>query len=347
MKRAITGTSAVARASLALLLAGTVTAAPVRAESVAEFYSGKQVSILLGTGPGRTYDLYARLLAKHMARHIPGNPTMIVQYMRGAGGLKATNHMYNVAPQDGTALATLFASLPGLQLTKPDAARYDARKFNWIGAFSATVSVLSVMDGAPATTLDDAKRTEVAIGSIGRNNSTYQFPALVNHVLGTRFKLISGYPSGAEIYKAMEAGEVHGYAPVWLSLAATKADWLRSGRVKVLVQGGLKKLAALPDVPLLVDLAKTEDERRMVVYDGAGAILGRSLLTTPGVPPDRLAALEAAFVATVSDPEYLADAKRQNLPISYSSKAEVVESVEQILSTPPALIERIKTVFGG
>ena len=204
---------------------------PSRADAVADFYRSKTITIVLGTGPGRTYDLYARMLANNMSRHIPGKPTMVIQYMRGAGGLKATNYVYNAALQDGTVMATLFASLPLLQKLRPKAAKYDALKFNWLGAYSRTVNVIAVMSNAPATTLADAMKTEVVIGSIGKGNTTYQWPALVNSVLGTKFKIVSGYRSGGAIYKAMESGEVHGYAPVWLSLTSTKAAWLRDKKV--------------------------------------------------------------------------------------------------------------------
>ena len=333
-------------APLACLLASGVAVGPAAADEVADFYKGKQVTIVLGTGPGRTYDLYARLLARHMQKRIPGRPNMLVQYMEGGGGLTATNHMYNAAPKDGTYIATLFGTLPSEQLTKPNVARYDARNFNWLGAFSSATNVVAVMNDAPATTVEGIKEKEVVIGSIGRGNSTYQFPALINHIVGTKFKLISGYPSGAEIYKAMESGEVHGYAPIWLSLTATKTDWLDSGRIKVLVQGGPVKLARLPNVPLLIEFAKTDEQRRMVLFQSAGSVLAHSALAPPGVPADRLKALEEAFAKTVADPEYLADAAKQKLPISFTSKAKVVESVEQILSTPAALIETMKKVTG-
>lgn len=320
--------------------------APASADAVADFYRGKTVSIVLGTGPGRTYDLYARLLATHMSRHIPGQPTMIVQYMGGAGGLKATNYVYNAAPRDGTVIATLFGSLPSLEKLRPEAAKYVSEKFNWLGAFSRIVNVVAVMNNAPATTLDDAKKREVVIGSIGRGNSTYQWPAMMNAILGTKFKIVSGYRSGGAIYKAMESGEVHGYAPVWLSLSATKAAWLKEKKVMVLAQMGLNKIDELPDTPLMLDLAKTEEDKALVRFLASGSPLGRAALTTPGVPADRLAALRGAFEATMKDPAYLADAKAKKLLIAPSSRAEVEAAVKQIVNTPPAQLARIKTILG-
>lgn len=328
----------------ALIIFGAAPAA--HADAVADYYQGRQVSILLGTGPGRTYDLYARMLANRMVNHIPGKPRAIVQYMPGAGGLKATNYLYNAAPKDGSVIATLFATLPSIKLFKPDAAKYDPLKFSWLGAFSRTVSVLIVGKGAPAASLADARKREVVIGSIGKGNTTYQFPALINGAFGTKFKIISGYRSGGAIYKAMDSGEVHGYAPVWLSVVATKAAALKAGDIKVLVQGGLTKLAELPDVPLLLDLAETEEQRTMIRFLSAGAPLGRAAVAPPGLPRDRHAALTGALAATVKDPAYLAAAKKLRLSVAFTSRDDTVAAVRQIMQTPPATVARIKKVMG-
>ena len=332
----------------ALVFAGLIAvpmSAPTAADSVADFYRGKQITILLGTGPGRTYDIYARLLAEHMQRHIPGNPKMIVQYMRGGGGLKATNHMYNVAPKDGTVIATLFDTLPILQRLKPDAARYDSAKFGWVGAFSRTVSVLIANSNAPATTIDAAKKAEITFGSIGKNNSTYWWPALVNNVLGTKFKIVSGYRSGSEIYIAMERGEVHAFAPVWLSVTATKADWLKTGKIKILTQLGTDPIADLKDVPMAVDLAKSPEGKQVLKFLAASSPLGRSILTPPGIPADRLAALRDALTKTLRDPAFLAEAKTRKLPIIPYTAAQLEAAVAEVLATSPALLERIRKAF--
>lgn len=338
-------TLSLAMAATALL--GISTSAPVAADAVADFYRGKQVAILLGTGPGRTYDIYARLLADHMARHIPGKPTMIVQYMQGGGGLKATNHMYNAAPKDGTMVATLFDTLPILQRLKPEAARYEADKFNWIGAFSQTVSVLIAMSDAPATTLEAAKKNEIIFGSIGKNNSTYWWPALINSVLGTKFKIVSGYRSGNEIYLAMERGEVHAYSPVWLSVTATKADWLRDGKIRVLTQLGNSPIDGLKDVPMGVDAATTAEGKQSLRFLAAASPLGRSVVAPPGVPAERIAALREALAKTVRDPAFLAEAEKRKLPVTPYTAAQLEEAVEAVLATPPALVERIRTALEG
>jgi tripartite-type tricarboxylate transporter receptor subunit TctC len=334
--------------AFAAALSASAIASPAQADAVADFYKGKTVSILLGTGPGATYDFYARILAKHMSRHIPGEPAITVNYMPGAAGLNMFNHLYNAAPRDGTVFANTFGTLPVNQLFKPDAVRYDAQKFNWLGSVSRDVSVLAVNATAPVKTLEDAKKNEMVIGSIGLGNGTYYFPALINAVLGTKIKIITGYPSGNDIYKAMEADEVHGYAPVWLSLVSVKPDWLRDNKVALVAQSGTVKHKdkELADVPLLYDLVQKEDDRQMVRFFSASAPIDRASAAPPGVPADRLAALEQALSATVKDPAYLAEMAERKLTVDPSSKDEVVAAVRQIIETPPALVARIKAAFG-
>jgi tripartite-type tricarboxylate transporter receptor subunit TctC len=285
------------------------------------------------------------MLANHIVKHIPGGPKAIVQYMPGAGGLKATNYLYNAAPKDGAMVATLFASLPSVRLFKPDAAKYEPEKVSWLGAFSRTVNFIIVNKGAAAS-FDELASKEVVIGSIGKGNTTYQFPALINGAFGTKLKIISGYRSGGAIYKAMEGGEVQGYAPVWLSVVATKAQALAKGDIKVLVQGGLTKLAALPDVPLLLDLAKTDEQRSMIRFLSAASPLGRAAQGPPGIPKARYEALVAGLAATVKDPAYLAEAKKLKLSVDFTSRDDTVAAVRQIMQTPPAVVANIKTAMG-
>lgn len=327
-------------------LAGVGSTGPAAADEVADFYKGKTITILLGTGPGRSYDLYARTIGDHLVNHIPGKPNYVIQYMRGAGGLKATNYLYNVAPRDGKMIATLFSTLPSLKLFKPAAAKYEPLKFSWLGAFSSVVSVVIVNADAPATTLQGAMRKEVVIGSIGKGNTTYQFPALINGAFGTKFKIISGYRSGGAIYKAMESREVHGYAPVWDSVRATKADAFRKGEIKVLVQGGLKKLPEIPDVPLLLDLATTDEQRGMIRFLAAGSPLGRAAQGPPGIPKARFDALTNALAETLKDPAFLAKAKKRKLVTAYTSREDTIAAVRTIMETPAPTVARIKAVLG-
>jgi len=327
-------------------LAVILGAGQVSADEVADFYKGKTITILLGTGPGRSYDLYARTVGDHLVSHIPGKPNYVMQYMRGAGGVKATNYLYNVAPKDGSVIATLFSTLPSLRLFRPEAAKYEPLKFSWLGAFSSVVNVVIANADAPATSLKDAMTKELVIGSIGKGNSTYQFPALVNGAFGTKFKIISGYPSGAAIYKAMDGREVQGYAPVWDSIRATKADALKKGEIKVLVQSGLTKLPEIPDVPLLLDLATTDEQRSMIRFLESGSPLGRAAQGPPGIPKARHDALTVALRETLKDPAFLAAAKKRNLAVAYTSREDTVAAVRTIMETPPATVAKIKAVLG-
>lgn len=330
----------------AVVLGLALTVPAAGADEVADFYKGKTITIPLGTGPGRSYDLYGRTIGDHLVNHIPGKPNYVMQYMRGAGGLKATNYLYNVAPKNGVVIATLFATLPSLKLFKPAAAKYEPLKFSWLGAFSSVVSVVIANADAPATTLQGAMRKEVVIGSIGKGNTTYQFPALINGAFGTKFKIISGYRSGGAIYKAMESREVHGYAPVWDSIRATKADALRKGEIKVLVQGGLTKLAEIPDVPLLLDLATTDEQRGMIRFLAAGSPLGRAAQGPPGIPKARFDALTNALADTLKDPYFLASAKKRKLVTAHTSREDTIAAVRTIMETPAPTVARIKAVLG-
>jgi tripartite-type tricarboxylate transporter receptor subunit TctC len=281
-----------------------------------------------------------------MQRHVPGAPAMVVNYMPGAGGIVMFNHLYNAAPKDGTVIASTFGTLAINQLFKPDGIRYDASKFSWLGSVSRDVSVLAVNATAPVQSLEQAKSREMVVGSIGLSNATYHFPALINSVLATKIKVITGYRSGNEIYKAMEANEVHGYAPVWLSLVSVKPDWLRDKKVVLVTYSGTTTHKDLTGVPLLYDLVKEEEPRQMVRFFSATAPIDRAFAAPPGVPADRLTALEKALSATLKDPAYLEEMAERKLSVEASSKSEVVAAVSQILNTPAPLAARIKTAFG-
>lgn len=309
------------------------------------FYKGKTISYLVSSKPGGTFGLYAQVFRQHFSRHMVGNPNVIVRFMPGGGGLTMFNHLYNVAPKDGTVIGNTLATLPALQIFRPNAARYDALKFNWLGSISKDIYVLSVRSNAPATTLQSLKTKEVPIGSIGEGNPTYYFPALTNKLLGTKLRIITGYPGGSAIYKAMESGEVDGYAPVWLSISTVKADWLRTGKVTLLLQGGPTRMRQLPNVPTLVELVKTPEQRQMALFLAAWAPIGRAVAAPPGVPVDHLAALEKAFAETVNDPAFVADMKKRKLTVEPSTKEEIVAAVRQVMQTPASLINELKPVF--
>lgn len=333
--------------NVALLgLVGTMTAAPVQAQTVEEFYRGKTIDLYIGYTPGGTYDLYARLLAQHMPRHIPGNPQIIPQNMAGAGSRVAAGYIYNVAPQDGTALVTFTQSLPIEEALGDDTLQFSTAEFNWIGNPIAVNNVTVTWHESAVKTIEDAKEISAAMGATGANTSS-QYPMAMNAMLGTQFDIIFGYPGGPEINLAMENGELDGRGSNdWVSWKATKPDWIEEDKLNILVQIGLEREADLPDVPLLYELAENESDQAALRMLSMPVSIGRPLVAGPGVPEDRLAALREAFNATLEDPEFLADAERQNLDINAVSGEELQEIVAEILGTSQEVKDRLAQVLG-
>jgi tripartite-type tricarboxylate transporter receptor subunit TctC len=317
-------------------------ALPAAAQSAGDFYRGKKITVLVGTGPATTYDVYARTLTEHLGRHIPGQPTFVVQNVPGAGGAKAAQLLYNTAPKDGTYLAVLQPNLvlsAVLEDTKPT---FDYSKFVQIGGFAPVNSVISVWSKAPATTLEGAKKVELFMGTTGPGSDTYQIPKLANALLGTRFKVLSGYKDVGEMEVAMERGELHGRGGSVLSWTARKPDWIRDGKVAFLVQVGLERDAAIPNVPLLSELVSDPAAKKLVGFFTAPTALGRGVMTTPAVPADRVAMLRAAFDATMKDAKFLAEAKKRQLDIAPIPVAVLEKAVADAVDLSPDLVRRAK-----
>jgi len=325
----------------AATLAFAVTAA--QADPVSDFYHGKTVNVLIGVGVGGEYDLQARLVARHIGKHIPGNPTVVPQNMTGAGGLKMANYLYNVAPRDGTYIGMIANSFPALQVVGLPGPQFDAAKFNWLGTMAATVETMAVWHTTGVKTVDDVRKRETIAGASGKGAITYSLPAVMNEVLGTKFKIVTGYAGGNQINLAMERGEVEARNNTWSSWKATKKAWLDDKKITILVQAGPK--AADLDAPSVEDLAKTTEERQLIELIVSGTQLGRPLATTPDVPADRVAALRAAFAATMKDPEFLAEAAKLNFEVAPVQGAAMQKVVEKILSTPKAVGQRAKPLL--
>ena len=324
---------------------GAVAAAPGTVH--AELFTGKTISVYAGAGPGTTYSRYARLIAVHMARHLPGNPKMILQNMPGAGGTKAAIHLAKVAPQDGSALLVPHSNLPLSKVLYPDRLKFDISKFHWLGTITPVSSVVALWHEAPATTLEGAKKTELFVGTTGKGAETYQVPVIMNKLLGTKFKPIAGYKGIGGMDKAIEKGELHGRGGSLLSWTARKPGWIKDGKIRFIVQIGLTKSPELPDsLPLLMDLAKNDADREVLQLLSSAGAVGRSLVAPPGVDAARAAALKAAFVATMSDKAFLADTKKQNLAVAPLSSAEIQAIVEKTVNTPDALAKRIRSAIG-
>src|SRR3984957_3113475 len=281
---------------LALVLASlSLVMPPAAAETPAEFYKGKTITLITSTGVGGTYDVVARLVARYMPRYIPGNPTIIVQNMPGGGNVIATNYMYNIAPKDGTAIATIHSAMPLQQALEAGGVRYDSDQFNWLGSTGSQNEVILVWRSAGITTLRQATEKEVILGGTGSGAGIVILPVLVNNLLGTKFKIVSGYRTSEDVNLGIERGEIQARAFSFGSITSQHPDWLTEHMVTFLVQSGAKRDKLLPDVPLLTELARTDEQFQIFRFFSSAPTLGQPFIAPPGLPADRLAALREAF----------------------------------------------------
>lgn len=314
---------------------------PVDAQSVEEFYKGRNITLNISASPGGSYDAYGRLLARNIGRHIPGQPNVVASNMPGAGGRNVANHMYNVAPRDGTVMAIMHHSTIYDALFEEPGIRYDGRNFNWIGSLDIYTGIGFAWAASGVTTVEEARGREISMGSTGRGSMTYKYPALMNELVGTKFRIVAGYQGSTEIYLAIEQGEMHGMMGVpWPQLRDRYSHWLKEGKANVFVQFAMEKHPELPDVPLILDLAQSAEDRRAMEFIFGGHSFSRPFLVPPDVPKDRIAALRAAFDAMVKDPEFLADAKRVKMEIRALSGEEVQRIVANVYNAPPDVVKR-------
>ncbi len=331
------------RAAFAILLAAWPGAAS--GQSVADFYRGKKIDLIIGYSSGGTYDLYARLVARHLGRHIPGNPLIVPRNMPGAGSRTAVTWVANIAPRDGTVLATADQSLSLQQAAGDQRIKFDTTKLIYIGNPNVENNTTVTWHASGIKTIEDANRREVTMGATGGSTSS-QYPKAMNALLGTKFKIILGYPGGNDINLAMERGEVDGRGSnSWASWKATRPHWLAEKKINILVQIGLKKAPDLPDVPLLMELGTNAEDRALLRLLSASTEIGRPIFTTPGVPAERVAALRAAFDAMLRDKAFLDEAKRLNFDIDAVSGEAMQKLVAEIVGMPKAQGERLKQII--
>jgi tripartite-type tricarboxylate transporter receptor subunit TctC len=305
------------------------------AQSPADFYRGKSLDLYIGYSAGGGYDVYARALARHIGRFIPGNPTIVPKNMPGAGSLVLANWLYNVAPKDGTAFGIIGRGTGFDPLLGSTKAQFDATKFNWLGSMNDEVSVCVAWHTTGITTLEEVKQRELTVGGSGPAADTDQFPKVLNATIGTKFKIVTGYPGGNDVDLAMERGEVMGRCGwSWSSVIATHQSWIDDKKINVLVQLSLKKHPDLPDVPLVMDFAKTEQQKQIFKLVFARQPMGRPFLAPPGIDPDRVGALRKAFMETLQDREFLAEAEKMKLEINPVSGDEVQRIVQDVYRTP-------------
>jgi tripartite-type tricarboxylate transporter receptor subunit TctC len=322
-------------------------AASARAQSPADFYRGRTVDLYVGYSVGGAYDLYSRVIARHLGQHIPGNPTVLVKNMEGAGSLRLANYLYRVAPKDGSVIGMIGRGTGFDPVLGQQAAQFDGTKFTWLGSGNHEVSVcVSYAGRSGITRFEDLLTKEMTVGGTGASADTDQFPRVLNGVLGTKMKIVSGYPGGNDVVLAMERGELQGRCGwSWSSVKATHGAWIAEKKLNVLVQLSLQKHPELPDVPLVIDLAKTDEQRQILKLIFARQVMGRPFLAPPGLAPERTATLRKAFMETMTDPEFLADAEKSQLEVNPVSGEVVQKLVEEVYRTPPEVAKKAAQVL--
>ena len=328
-------------------------AAPVLAagDSVEAFYKGRTLEMYVGTTPGGGYDIYARLLAEHMGKHLPGNPNIIVRNMPGAAHITMTNHVFNNAPRDGSVIAIPQQVMAVDQaMAAAGGIRYDAAKFNWIGRAVAVTTTTLTGGNSPTKTVDDARKRETIMGTTGASSPTNLYLKALNELAGTKFKRISGYAGTAETEMAIERGEVEGMIADWSGYKVRHPDWkadIANKKINMMVQWGTDPNPDLPGVPMARDVGVSDEQKRVLRFFALGNAIGRSFLTTPDVPADRLAALRTAFLAAMNDPDLLASAEKQKMDIGpVASGEEIQKLIGETLGYSPGVIAVAKQVWG-
>ncbi len=318
------------------------------AQGAGDLYKGKNVDLYVGFSAGGGYDLYARAVARYLGRHLPGNPTVTPKNMDGAGSLRLANWLYNLAPKDGLSLGTLARGTAFDPLFGSTQAQFNASKYNWIGSANNEVSTCVLWATSGVTTMDDLLSKPTIMGGSGGAADTDQFVYVMNGVLGTKIKLVQGYPGGNEVNLAMERGEVQGRCGwSWSSLKTTHPEWLKDKKVTVPVQLSLTRHAQLPNTPLIMDYAKTDEDKQILRLVFARNVMGRPFVAPPGLPADRVAALRTAFADTMADKEFLSEAGKIDLEINPVSGDEIQSLVADAYKTPPEIVKRTADLLKG
>lgn len=330
----------------AMALAGAACAAPAPsfADPVADFYAGKQMRFVIRTPPGGDYDQLSRLLARHIGRHIPGKPSVTPQNMPGGGGIVAANYIGLVGPRDGTLLTMVSQGLPVDQaLGLNPSLKTDLREFNWLGNMANSNQILAVWHTSPTMSLDDARKRVTTIGSTGAGSMSVQLPAFYNNILGTKFRIVVGYPGGQHIDMAMEQGELEGRGTnTYTGYMASKPHYLKDKLLRPLIQVGIEPEPELGAVPLLKDLPLSPDDKAVAEYMSKAVSVGRPVATTPGVPADRVAALRRAFDLALEDPEFKDEAEKSNAEIRAMSAEVLTRIVKELIEAPEAVRARVR-----
>jgi tripartite-type tricarboxylate transporter receptor subunit TctC len=344
LRRCIAKTAFAAGYFLILLLAAAAgLPSHAHADEVADFYRGKTINVYIGVNVGGGYDFEARLLARFMRAHIPGNPTLVPQNMVGAGGIKMANYMYTIAPQDGTAIGMFPATLIATQAVGIKGVQYDASKFLWLGSPGTSPETLAVWYTTGVHTIEEARHKELTAAGSNPGAATFIFPRMLNEILGTKLKLISGYQGNSTMVVAMERGEVDAVSNSWESWKSLNPDWIREKKINLLVQTEPKAVDL--DIPSVQELTRNDDDRQVVDLITSGDRFGKPLAAAPNVPAARVQALRQAFDATLKDPGFLAAARKAKLEIDPISGSQLQNMVAKLLATPKSLAVRAKAIM--
>ncbi len=337
--------SGVGRLLICGALAALGCASFARAQSAEAFYRGKSIDMVIGYPPGGSNDLYARIVARHMGAHVPGNPTIVIRNMPGAGSIVAGNYIYNIAPRDGTVMGIISPTSPLDEKLGATGVKFESAKFTWIGRATSTTHVSFFSRNGPVQTIEDMFTKDSKMSATGAGSTVVVYPTVMNNVLGTKFNLVMGYRGSGEAMLALARGEVDGHSTSLDALNAEHPDWITGGDVRILVQYGATRHPALPDVPTCFEIAKTDEQRRILGAVMSSVEVGKMFFSTPGVPAERTEALRRGFDAMTKDPEFVADvasARMDLLPLRGEDLQKVVDGVANI---EPALLEQVKKIY--
>ena len=314
-----------------------------QSDDVTQFYTGRQISLIVGANAGGGYDAQGRLMARHLGRFLPGSPVSIVQNMPGAGSLQAANHLYNVAPKDGSVIALLQRGVLSSRFTNPGGARFDLAKFNWLGNLSSEAGVVLAWHASPFHSIQDVMKQEMVVGGTGATIDTETTPRILNALIGTKFKVITGYRGTPDTTLAMERGELQGMGDwSWSNVKTRRPDYLRDNKVRVLLQVGVDRIADLPNVPMASDLVRNEDDRKVMDLFLAQKAAARPVAAPPDIPADRVKALRDAFARMIVDDAFNKDAASQKLDIEPTTASEIDKVIQLFATTPDSVGQRLK-----
>ena len=311
----------------------------------ADALAGKSVQMIIGFGPGGGYDLWARTLGRHIGKHLPGNPNVVPQNMPGAGSYTAASYIFNIAPKDGSVLGIIARDAALGPLTGASGARFDPTRLSWIGTPTKETNVCIAFHTAPVKSVQDLYDKQLILGDTGPGTGTRSYPKVLNDVLGMKFKLVGGFPSSAEVFLAMERGEVDGICESLDSIKNRRPDWIPTRKITILFQGGAEPNPELKGVPFVLDLARTDEQKKTIEFLYAGQGIGRPFVAPPDLPAERLKMLRDAFNATMKDADFIAETKKSKLELEPEDGEHLAALIAKIYATPKPIVDKIANLI--